>query len=395
MGRTSLSHKLDYLLTELQSQYLAVNPKSEAQHAQSCEVIPGGGGSTRAVFFHHPFPIFMRSGKDCHVTSLDGQEYLDFLSGYNATMFGHSHPAILDAVQSTLSAGHTLGAPNDREGELARLLVDRIPSLDMVQLCNSGTEANMMAIAVAQNYTQKKKVLAFENGYHGSVTSFFPSSDPLRLLHPFVLGRFNDHEFIRQVVDEDIGVIILEPLQGAGGCVLATKAFPTSIRNEATRIGAILIFDEMVTSRLYYGGLQEYFDILPDMTTVGKFCGGGFSFGCYGGRRKIMKTMELSAARQDRIERTSQLGDDLRKEIQELVTEQHPGLVQVTGFGSAIGLHFERPESTRVREAMYYFFLQRAIYIDFRGFLSLNICHPAEHTQRVMQVLREFLSQLR
>ncbi|RAK81366.1 aminotransferase class-III [Aspergillus fijiensis CBS 313.89] len=394
MGRTSLSHKLDYLLTELQSQYLAVNPKSEAQHAQSCEVIPGG--VTRAVFFHHPFPIFMRSGKDCHVTSLDGQEYLDFLSGYNATMFGHSHPAILDAVQSTLSAGHTLGAPNDREGELARLLVDRIPSLDMVQLCNSGTEANMMAIAVAQNYTQKKKVLAFENGYHGSVTSFFPSSDPLQLLHPFILSQFNDHEFIRQ------------PLQGAGGCVLATKAFPTSIRNEATRIGAILIFDEMVTSRLYYGGLQEYFNILPDMTTVGKFCGGGFSFGCYGGRREIMKTMDcrqpgsvlhsgtwVNLLTRDRIERTSQLGDDLRKEIQELVTEQHPGLVQVTGFGSAIGLHFERPEGTRVREAMYYFFLQRAIYIDFRGFLSLNICHPAEHTQRVMQVLREFLSQLR
>ncbi|KAL4789696.1 pyridoxal phosphate-dependent transferase [Aspergillus venezuelensis] len=307
----------------------------------------------------------MKSGRGCYVTSLDG-----------------------------MHTGHTLGAPNELEVQLARLLVNRFPSLEMVEFANSGTEANAMAIAVAQNYAKKKKILAFENGYHGSLASFFKAPAPLLLPHPFVLGRFKDIE---------------------RGCIPGTKEFLTFLRSEATRVGAIPIFDEVVTSRLYYGGVQEHLGIIPDMTTIGKFWGGGFSFGCYGGRREIMQTLDcrqpgslhhsgtwfnnIWVFTRGRIESTSHLGDRLREEMQQLFLESQRSeascpMLQVTVLGSVIGIHSTGPDATRIREAMYYFFLERRIYIAFRGFVSLNITHTAEHTARFMGGLREFVAHI-
>lgn len=156
MTNTEKTGKAAALLANLLQQYAASNPESAALNKKASEVMPAG--NTRAVFVYEPFPLAMKSGRDCRVTSVDGTEYLDFVSEYFAGMFGHSHPDIKAALQEVVLSGFTLGAPTQKEAELAAAIVSRFPSMDMVQLCTSATEANTLAIAVGLNYTQKKKV---------------------------------------------------------------------------------------------------------------------------------------------------------------------------------------------------------------------------------------------
>lgn len=225
--------------------------------------------------------------------SLDGHEYLDLVSEYCAGMYGHSHPAIQEVIENVIRLGHSLGGTNPQEAELAERLVSRFPSIDMIRFCNSGNEANTFAIATALSFNQRQKVMVFEGGYHGGRLMFPAAPSRLNIPHQYVIGRYNDIEQTREQIEEDIGVILVEPMQAAGGSILATREFLTFLRQEATRIGAILIFDDVITSYLYYGGLQEYFGAIPDMTTIGKHFGGGLAFGAFGGRRDIMQQYEL------------------------------------------------------------------------------------------------------
>jgi glutamate-1-semialdehyde 2,1-aminomutase len=275
-------------LAALKAEFTAQNPKSKELISTASAVIPSG--TTRSVLHYSPFPLCFSGGAGPLLTSADGAEYLDLCSEYFAGMFGHSHPKIKEAVASVLASGFTLGGPNQYEGELASLLVDRFPSVAAIRFCNSGTEANTMAIATALAFTKRRKVLVLENGYHGG-TMAFAHPGPLTLPHEWVYGRLNDEAYTRRQIAEhgaEIGCIIAEPLQGAGGLIAASQAYLQFLRDEATRIGAVLVFDEVVTSRLYYGGLQAYHGVIPDMTTVGKHFGGGFSFGAFGGRHEIM-----------------------------------------------------------------------------------------------------------
>lgn len=203
---------------------------------------------------------------------------------------------------------------------------------------------------------------------------------------------------------------------GAGGMVPGTREFLQLLREEATRVGAILIFDEVITSRLYYGGLQEVHGITPDMTTLGKHFGGGFSFGAFGGRRDIMDVFDPKSPRalfhsgtwnnnvfsmtagvvatklltREALERTNALGDKLRGGIAEIFSHKAPGLVAMAGTGSAVGIAFQGEDAEKLRKLFYFYLLRKRIYIGARGFIALNITHEEEHVERALQAVRVF-----
>lgn len=198
--------------------------------------------------------------------------------------------------------------------------------------------------------------------------------------------------------------------------IAGDKEFLQFLRDEATRVGAILIFDEVITSRLVYGGLQEYLGVKPDMTTIGKHFGGGFSFGAFGGRRDIMALYDTGSSRslshggtwnnnsfsmaagvvatklmsREALERINALGDQLRTGIAEIIDAIHPGILTTSGFGSVVGVRFNGPEADKLKELFYFFLLSRRIYIAHRGFLALNLTHGQEHVDRMLHVVKEF-----
>ncbi|KAM0331388.1 hypothetical protein ACHAQA_003061 [Verticillium albo-atrum] len=405
---------LDHTLAGFIDQYASENTKSAEYHKRSRKVIPGG--TTRSVLSIDPFPITFSGGRGCFVTSVDGKEYLDFVSEYNAGMYGHSHPEILSAIERAAHGGFNLGGPNEREVELAEKLVSRFPSMDSIRFCNSGTEANTMAIATALHFVKRKKVMVFEKGYHGG-TLMFGGTNPLNLPHEWAFGIYNDLKSTRSRMTSDIGVILVEPMLGAGGMVPASADFLQLLRAEATRIGAILIFDEIITSRLFYGGLQEHLGITPDMTTIGKHFGGGFSFGAFGGRADIMAQFDpLTTAEplhhsgtwnnnmfsmtagsvgtdllsREALERTARLGAKLREGVAGAFARKREGIVKVTGISNVAGFEFLGHDGAKVRGLFYFFLLSRGIYIASRGFVSLNIVHEEEHVDQLLAAVEEF-----
>ncbi|KAK5062926.1 hypothetical protein LTR84_005002 [Exophiala bonariae] len=334
-------------------------------------------------------------------------------------MYGHSHPAIKEAIERVLLLGHSLGGTNPQEAELGEMLVSRFPSIDMIRFCNSGNEANTFAIATALSFNQRRKVMVFEDGYHGGNLMFPATPSRLNIPHHFVFGRYNDIERTRENIDDEIGVILVEPMQGAGGSILGSKEFLTFLRQEATRIGAILIFDEVITSRLYYGGLQEYFEVIPDMTTMGKHFGGGLAFGAFGGRQDIMRQYELSQKdplfhsgtwnnnrftvaagsvgtsllTREALDKANTLGDKLRDGMRMIFEAKSPPVGFVRGFGSVVGYGFHGPDAEILREAFFYHMVKKRIYIGSRGFIALNILHDGKHVDRALDAVRCFVEE--
>ncbi|KAL4766868.1 pyridoxal phosphate-dependent transferase [Aspergillus nidulans var. acristatus] len=378
------------LLTRLIDEYVKANPKSASEHKRASNVMPAG--NTRAVFVYQPFPLIMATGQDCYLTSLDGRVYLDFASEYFAGMFGHSHPMVKAAIDDAASMGFNFGAPSQKEIDLGEAITSRFPSMDMLQFCTSGTEANTLAIAVAMNYARRKKVMVFHNGYHGNTLSFKADS-ALRLPHQFILAPYNDIPGTRALLEPDIGVIIVEPMQAAGGMVPATRDFLAFLRDQVTELEAVLIFDEVVTARTSYHGMQGYHNIIPDMTTVGKFFGGGLPFGAYGGRRNIMNTLDTRLA--NSLHHSGTWHNNIFTmaaglAATGLIVCLTAGTAVVRGFGSLIGVQFIGPDSDALRDAFYFYLLKRGIYIGHRGFLCLNIMHEERHIHAVLEAAEGF-----
>lgn len=265
--------------------------------------------------------------------------------------------------------------------------------------------------------------MVFANGYHGGTLTFTDNAHPMNLPHEYVWGTFNDIEKTRQVVQPDIAAVIVEPMQGAGGLIMATKEFLQFVREMATEIGAVLIFDEVITSRLRYGGLQEYFDVYPDMTTLGKYVGGGFSFGAFGGSKEIMARLDPRLPREDggiphsgtynnniftmkagiaaakivtpdAISRCNDLGDKLREGFRALLANRRVDYVGVSGFGSLIGIHFTGPHSSEWRDAFFFHMLERGVYTGRRGFMNLNLAHGHAHIDKILAAISAFVDLL-
>ena len=209
------------------------------------------------------------------------------LGEFTAGLYGHSHPVILDAVRGALDRGISYGGTNELEHQLAELLCARFPAMELVRFTNSGTEANLMALALAVHHTGRREILVFKGGYHGGVLAFGSGEpSPVTVPHAFVLGDYDRTDETRALIRAHagtLGAILVEPMLGSGGCIPASTEFLRMLREEATAAGALLIFDEMMTSRLARP------DVVPDLMTVGKYLAGGMSFGAFGGRRELME----------------------------------------------------------------------------------------------------------
>jgi glutamate-1-semialdehyde 2,1-aminomutase len=252
-------------------------------------------------------PLFIESGRGPRVTDADGNHYIDYLASWGPLILGHAHPQVLERIKEALERGTTFGAPHRGEIRLAELVCSFFPSIEMLRLVNSGTEAAMSALRVARGFTGRKKVIKFEGCYHGhadallakagsgAMTFGIPDSlgVPEEVTQHTVTLPYNDINSFNRIVEDsgrEIAAVIVEPVAGNMGVVPPADGFLAAIRSATAKQGIVLIFDEVITGfRLARGGAQEKFGIIPDMTVLGKILGGGLPIGAYGGRREIMQ----------------------------------------------------------------------------------------------------------
>jgi glutamate-1-semialdehyde 2,1-aminomutase len=397
------------------ARYVARNPESQRLHERRARVMPGG--NTRTTIHVAPYPVTIVRGEGARIVDADGHEYVDFLGEYTAGLFGHSHPAIVAAVREALADGIVLGAPNRYEALLAEALCERFPSVDLVRFCNSGTEANLLALSLACAVTGRSGVLRFTGAYHGGIVAPYD----------WTTATYNDADGATRLIEAkaaELAAVIVEPLQGAGGVIPGDQEFLRALREATAAAGVLLVFDEVMTSRLSLGGMQRILGITPDLTTVAKYIGGGLAFGALGGRAELMArfdpsrpdaiphggtfnddvlTMAAGAAAatvltEHDIDRINALGDRLRDRLNALDHE-----FCATGYGSLVGLHFTRgpvrsaadvPEAAELRTLLHLYMLEHGYSYGRRGFIALSLPLGENDVAGFASAVEEFLTTL-
>src|SRR2546425_8454653 len=281
--------------------------KSEYLYKRARELIPGGVNSP--VRYYSPYPLFVASAKGSRFRTVDGEEFLDYCMAYGALLDGHAPEEVVEAVQKAMGRGSLYGQPTEMEVELASLISSLVPSMEMVRLANSGTEATMHSLRLARAFTGRQKILKFEGGYHGvhdsvlvkagsgASTLGIPNSEGITkdVAKDTLVAKFNDEEMSDRIIKDhthELAAVIIEPVMGNMGPILPKPGFLETLRKTTQENGVVLIFDEVITGfRVALGGAQEYFKIKPDMTVLGKILGGGLSIAAFGGRREIMEKL--------------------------------------------------------------------------------------------------------
>jgi len=280
---------------------------SEALFARAQNLIPGGVNSpVRAFRSVGGVPRFMARGEGAHMWDADGNEYIDFIGSWGPHILGHRPAPVMEALREVLELGTSFGAPTGREAELAEEIIGAVPSIEMVRLVNSGTEATMSALRVARGFTGRDLTIKFEGCYHGHVDSLLVKAGsgmatlgiadtqgvPKAFADTTIALPYNSVEALEaafQAHGDKIAAVIVEPVVGNMGCVIPTPEFRAALRSLTEKYGALLIYDEVMTGfRLALGGAQEVFGVKPDLTTLGKIIGGGLPLAAYGGRRDVM-----------------------------------------------------------------------------------------------------------
>jgi len=422
---------IDAALSDAKKQFAEKRPKTRALHDRAANVMPGG--NTRTVLFTAPFPIRAEKASGAHITDIDGHTYLDLLGEYSAGIYGHSHPRILAAAQDALTMGLNLGAHHGREVALAEVVTQRF-KLDLVRFTNSGTEANMMALAAARCFTKRRKIMPMHGGYHGGTLYFSHGASPVNAPFECVMGHYNGVEETRALIAEhanDLAAVILEPMLGGGGCIPASPDFLTMLREETKKRGIVLIFDEVMTSRLHPGGLSAKLGLEPDLKTLGKYVGGGMSFGAFGGRRDIMSlfdptrpdalphagtfnnntlTMTVGHVAMTEIytpeacAALNQRGDALRDNLNDLFM-RYQVKMRAMGQGSMITIHPASGEvnspgdlenaDKRLRQLLFLDLLEHGVYIAERGFMALSLMVTDDDCLRVVNGVETFIQRRR
>lgn len=282
--------------------------KSRAEFRRAQAVIPGGVNSpARAFGAVGGEPLVIHRGQGAYLYDVDGNEFIDFIGSWGPHILGHRHPAVMAAIDEALTLGTSFGAPNPYEAELAELVVEAVPSIEMVRMVNSGTEAAMSAIRIARGFTGRDVIVKFAGCYHGHVDSLLVSAGSGALTHGVpnspgvpvgctkdtLVLEYNDPAGLEEAFlarGDEIAAVFLEPVCGNMGVVVPTREFLDSLRRLCDRHGTLLCFDEVMTGfRVAYGGAQKLFGITPDLTMLGKIIGGGMPVGAYGGRRDVMQ----------------------------------------------------------------------------------------------------------
>jgi len=281
--------------------------KSEQLFKEAKNYLPGGVDSP--VRAYKPYPFFAKHGKGSKIFDVDGNAYIDYCLAYGPLVLGHANYLVINAVKNQLEQGSAFGVPTQKEIDLAKLVIKKVPCAEMVRFVNSGTEATMSAIRLARAATGKKKIIKFEGSYHGahdyvlvksgSGAAGLPDSPgvPEDTTKNTVLVPFNDEEAILDLVQNDIAAIIVEPVMGNIGCIPPKEGYLKFLRKITEENNIILIFDEVITGfRIAEGGAQEYYNITPDLVTLGKILGGGFPMGALAGKKELMEMIAPSGS---------------------------------------------------------------------------------------------------
>jgi len=372
------------------NRYVSKTPKSQQLHQKAEKVLPAG--VSYFLRYIEPYPFYTAKAKGSKLTDVDGNEYIDFWLGHTALILGHSPPEVMKEVRRQIGNGTHYGTAHELEIALAEQIAKMVPSAEMVRFTNSGTEANMYATRLARTYTNRGKIAKFEGGWHGGYDALniaikppldVPESGGLTsgaLRDTIVLPFNNIKEARRRIKNEILAAIIIEPVQGAGGCIPAEREFLKELRELCTKNGTLLIFDEVITGfRLAPGGAQQHYGVLPDITVMGKILGGGFPIGAFASRKEIMNhmnpilyerpkfsfhggtfcanpiTMTAGLATlkllQDGqlLNELNKRGNNLRQKLSDIFERNHID-VQVTGAGSLFHTHFTREKVKDVRD---------------------------------------------
>ncbi|MBQ2859861.1 MAG: glutamate-1-semialdehyde 2,1-aminomutase [Peptococcaceae bacterium] len=274
---------------------------------EACELIPGGVNSpVRAFKAVGDYPVFIERGEGAYLYDVDGNKYVDYICSWGPLLVGHQPEAVSKAVSNALTKGSTYGAPTGIEVEMAKKIVDAVPSVEMVRMVSSGTEATMSALRLARGYTGRNKIVKFEGCYHGhadhllikagsgALTFGVPSSPgvPESIASETLTAQYNDIDSVKALFaqyPDQIAAVIVEPIAGNMGLVLPKEGFLEGLREVTAENGALLIFDEVISGfRASFGGAQKVYNIMPDLTCMGKIIGGGLPVGAYGGKKEIM-----------------------------------------------------------------------------------------------------------
>ena len=411
-------------LAEARAGYAARRPHSGERHRRALRVMPGG--NTRSVLSYGPFPTAMARGEGCTLWDIDGHEYLDLCGEYTAGLFGHSEPRIQRAVAAAMAGGVNLAAVGEPEVALAEILCDRFAAMELVRFTNSGTEANLMAVTAARAFTGREALLVFRGGYHGGVLTF-PAAGASRVTAPFpvVLGEYNDADGAVALIRRHgprLAAVLVEPMLGSGGCIPARPGFLAALRAAASEAGALLILDEVMTSRMGGGGLGARAGVVPDLMTLGKYVAGGMSFGAFGGRADVMdlfasalphagtfnnNVLSMAAGRvamgeiftPDVAEALFARGEAMRAALNAACAGVE---MQFTGLGSMAAPHFRagaiaRPDvagadEQALRELFFFDMLAADIYIARRGMVALSLPVGGADIERFVAAVGEFVS---
>jgi glutamate-1-semialdehyde 2,1-aminomutase len=401
---------LDEAVNDARAKFATARPKTKAIHEQASQHLPGG--NTRTVLYHGPFPIRVERGEGAYIHDADGHRYLNLLGEYTAGVFGHSHPAIRQAIAEAVEGGVNFGAHNLHEGRLGALITERFPAIERVRFTNSGTEANLMAVSMARHQTGRDKVMVMDGGYHGALLYFAGNGSPLNAPFPYIKGHYNDIDATRALIREhgqDLACVLVEPMMGSGGCIPGEPAFLKMLSEETAAAGTLLIFDEVMTSRFDRAGAHGMLGLRPDLVTLGKWVGGGMSFGAFGGRADLMAMFDPSAKNAlphagtfnnnvlsmragiaalteaftpEIAVQLHERGEALRERLNSLFQKSGVGLC-ASGMGSLLNLHpVEGPITCpasigsgddRIRELIFLDLLERGFYVARRGFIALSV----------------------
>lgn len=407
--------------------------------------LPGGVNSpVRAYQAVGRTPRFIQSAKGAHITDVDGNEMIDYVCSWGPGILGHADPRVVEQVKKACDEGLTYGAPTEREVEMAELLAELVPSMEVSRLVSSGTEATMSAIRVARGYTRRDKIIKFRGCYHGhsdgllvkagsaALTTSVPDSAgvPADYTKNTLVAEYNNRESVRELFEanpDSIAAIIVEPVAANMGVVLPQNGFLAFLREITSEYGALLIFDEVITGfRLALGGAQQYFHVTPDLSTFGKIIGGGMPVGAYGGREDIMRMvspdgpvyqagtlsgnpiataaglatlriLKEDAGIYDRLEaRAKELADAVREAAGERVSVNQIGsLMSIFFTGDAVTDYESATHSDTKQYADYFgYLLDRGIYVAPSQFeaMFLSDAHSKEDVERTIEVMREYFA---
>ena len=424
------------MLEDAEARYILANPRSAKLKTEAQDHLPGG--NTRTTVHFSPFPLYIAKGEGSQLVDVDDHRYIDFVNEYTAGVFGHSNRIIAETVAQTMAKGMNFGAPTEHEINLSAEIRSRFPAMELLRFCNSGTEANLLALATARAATGKNAVLVFSGAYHGSIFYFSHGASPLNMPFPVIMSTFNDPDMATSDIAKhaaELAAVIVEPMQGGAGALPATSDFMKAVREATQRHDVLMILDEVMTSRVHFGGLQAHFGVKPDLMTLGKYIAGGLTIGAFGGRSDIMRRFDPSKPNafphggtfnnnviamaaghvaltrlltREATDRMNALGDHLRGRLNGLA-KKHALPMVATGFGSIFGIHFhegrlrniddlnegEKGREREMEDLKKLFHLDmigNGIYISRRIMGNLSLETTEVETDMLVNAVDEFLS---